>query len=502
MTRWDEPDPAEVYHLTDDDDEWAEALGRYLNSYNDQPLLRCVEVARDHGARTLVIETRYLDLDYRSEFSAFYSKRFGDIPDSAHRLHFFRGQLEASELWSHASQDDYIGYVSVRPSELGRVSRAMLPPPTDFASHVRCLVGEHVNFFGTPLVAQGVPFAQQDAELGACAHAAAWMCHYTAHLRGEAPRRTKAEFSQLANASFYAGRAVPTKGLTVHQLGDLFRQFETPAAFYQVGRLDTADLPWQAPFDLPPNHADAPAGMWDTRLIAVLCRHLNSGHLPLIGTHDHAFVVVGYARTKSADGRPWIEFVRHDDQAGPYMRVANVLDDVDPDTGKDYGPWKTVQVPMPKKLWLTAVAAEIEGGKSLVGISQGLAAEGITLDDAAYQQLIDDHRFTVRTYAARSNDWKAALRDRADDVMRREYGLARLPRYVWVVEAVDRTLRDAGKPCVLGEVVLDATSPEHDPDIIAVNVHGIMWVQQTSGDERLVERPGAAPYASGGSGPP
>lgn len=498
---WDEPDPAEVHH-PETDDQWAVALGRYLGSFNDEPLLRCVQVARDHGARTVVVETRYLDLDYRSEFSAFYSKRFGDIPDTAHRLHFFRSELGDDELWSNAGQDDYIGYVSVRPSALGRVSRAMLPPPPGLASHVRCQVEEHINFFGTPLVATGVPFAQQDAELGACAHAAAWMCHYTAHLRGEAHRRAKAEFSLMANASLHAGRAVPTKGLTVHQLGDLFRQFGTPAVFYEVGKLDAADLPWQAPFTLPANPGDAPAGLWDTRLIPVLCRHLNSGHLPLVGTFNHAFVVVGYQRTTTADGQPWIEFLRHDDQAGPYLRVTNVLDDVDPDSGKRYGPWVTVQVPMPKKLWLTAVAAEIQGGQSIVGVSAGFARLGITPEDTPYLDLMNDGRFTVRTYAARSNDWKAALRDRADVVMQQEYGLARLPRYIWVVEAVDRSLRDAGQPCVLGEVVLDATSPEHDPEILAVNVHGVLWIQQTSGAERMVERPSASPYASGGAGPP
>jgi hypothetical protein len=76
---WNDPDPAEVHHPTTAG-EWDAALSRYLGSLNDIPLQRCVEVARSLGAQTLVVETRYLDIDYRSEFSAYYSRQFADVP--------------------------------------------------------------------------------------------------------------------------------------------------------------------------------------------------------------------------------------------------------------------------------------------------------------------------------------------------------------------------------------------------------------------------------------
>src|SRR5947209_4121335 len=127
---WNDPDPAEVFHPTNDA-EWAAALDRYRGSVNDMPLLRCIEVARSLGARTLIVETRYLDLDYRSEFSAYYSRQFADVPDSAHRLHFFRQRITARSLWRLASKAGYLGYVVVRPASTGLVSRALLPPPPD-----------------------------------------------------------------------------------------------------------------------------------------------------------------------------------------------------------------------------------------------------------------------------------------------------------------------------------------------------------------------------------
>lgn len=249
---WNEPDPAEVVYPATDA-EWETALARYTGSLNDSPLQRCVEVARSLGASTLVIETRYLDLDYRSEFSAYYSRQFADIPDAAHRLHFFRQLLAADALWRDAAEAEYLGYIVVRPAATGLVSRALLPPPPDLAEAVRTSVSERVGFFGQTLEVTGVPFAQQDAQLGACAQAAAWMCHYTAYLRGDTARRTKADFSLMADASLQPNRGLPSGGLTVVQLSDLFRRFELPAMFYSVGDLPSPRLPWQPADPSPPS---------------------------------------------------------------------------------------------------------------------------------------------------------------------------------------------------------------------------------------------------------
>lgn len=498
---WNDPDPADVHHPATDAD-WGAALDRYLGSLNDAPLKRCVEVARSHGAATLVVETRYLDIDFRSEFSAHYSRQFADVPDSAHRLHFFAERLDAPSLWHLPDDAGYIGYVVVRPASTGLVSRALLPPPPDLEAAVRTSVTEAVNFFGQPLLARGVPFAQQDAQLGACAHAAAWMCHFTAVLRGDTARRTKAEFALKADASLHPNRALPSCGLTVAQLSQLFRTFELPAMYYLVGDLPSPRLPWQ-PADPAPPAPGMPAGSWDHRIVAVACRHLNSGYPLLVGTIDHAFVLCGYRRA----GPPqpgWIEFVRHDDQAGPYLVVHDVLNDVDQRSGKSYGPWRTMHVPVPDKLWLAPEAAELKGGQFLLNASNRIAGAAMgPLPFTPLQDLIDARHLALRTYAIRSNDFKLGLSSRGlPESVRREYQLARLPRFVWVVEAVDRRLRQAGQPCVVGEAVLDATSPDREPQEIALHVHGVMWLQQTDGNVRFPITGDPQPYTSGGIGDP
>jgi hypothetical protein len=216
MAAWEDPDPAELLTLVSDAD-WTALVGRYP-SVNLRPLQRCLDVARACGAVTVVIETRYIDLDYRSEYSAFYSRTFGNIADSSHRLHFFKGALKSEQLWKLPQDHGYLGYVVVRPSELGRVGRAVLEPPPGIREAVRTHVIDVVNFFGQNLEVQGTPFVQQDTQLGRCAHAAAWVCHYSAFRRSDVARRSMGEFGLSVEPGLGFGRPLPSEGLTYQQL--------------------------------------------------------------------------------------------------------------------------------------------------------------------------------------------------------------------------------------------------------------------------------------------
>ena len=61
----------------------------------------------------------------------------------------------------------------------------------------------------------------------------------------------------------------------------------------------------------------------------VVCRYLNSGIPVTIATRTHAFVLVGYGRSRDSDGNSQLHFIRHDDEVGPYRRVDNwKLDDL------------------------------------------------------------------------------------------------------------------------------------------------------------------------------
>ena len=61
---------------------------------------------------------------------------------------------------------------------------------------------------------------------------------------------------------------------------------------------------------------------------------------------------------------------------------------------------------------------------------------------------------------------------RGDDI-RRTLRLARLPHWVWVVEAHDRAARIANQPSVVAEFVFDSTSSDHGPSFNAVSMPGL-----------------------------
>jgi hypothetical protein len=502
LTDWDLPDPAHVVTPADDA-EWDSLLSRYYGHVNDMPLARCVQVARSHGARTVVTETRYVDLDYRSEHHAYYGRGYADVPAHAHRLHFFAGAVDAGTDLSNLPEDHgYIGYIVIRPVPVGPVSRSMLPPPADTPG-VRCCVTEEVGFFGQTLNVTAVPFGQQDTGLGACAHVAAWVCHYTAALRGDVARRPRGDFALQSDPSLSPERALPSTGLTVQQLSDLLRRFDLPPIFYVLGQLPSARLPWQ-PAD-PTPVLDQVGGRWDTRVSAVMCRHLNGGYPVLVGTNDHAFVVIGWSR--DANDPKHILFIRHDDQQGPYLPVHNPLDDVVTQMNgqpRAYGPWRTLQVPLPPKLWLAPENAERKAGSLLVqAISAPLAAAvgkhtGGKIEDLP--ALVTGRHLALRTYASSSESFKRSVTDLGlDPAHSRAYRLARLPKHVWVVEVVDRRLRDAGQPCVLGEALVDATSSNNSPDVVAYRLHGAHMVQTTGRTWRGPTLGGLTPTLPGGA---
>ena len=498
---WEDPDPARTRILARDRD-WKWLLDQYP-SRNPEPLANCLAVAKAGGALTVVIETRYIDPDFRSEYAAFYARAFASHQDTAHRLHFFKGPVPADRLWQIPADAGYLGYVVVRPpAQLGRVGRTMLAPPPGLDDAVLTAVQEDVHFFGQMLPIRAVPFMEQDAQLDRCAHAAAWVCHYIAHRKGLVPRRPIAAFNLLSNHSMSPTRPVPSEGLTVGQLVELFRVFDLPARLYDMNALKSVEpAPPCAPPDPTPgldaNGQQLHGGLWDTRLFGTICRYLNSGIPVLVGNGEHAFVLVGYRRRPRPNGGSWIEFIRQDDQVGPYQRVNDVFNDVGAN-GYSYSPWTALIVPLPEKLWLPPEPAEGVGGILLGQVASMIQA--VVPDSKALTDCIAADALAFRTYATSANHFKEEAMRRMAVEAAREYRMARFPRLVWVVEAVDRRARDAQRAdCVLGEAVFDSTSSELDPKALALHVPGYALIASTKGTYRELRCPPDL-YESGTSG--
>jgi hypothetical protein len=470
------------------------------------PLRKVMAVARMHGCRSIVLEHRYLDLDYRSEYTTFWSKRFEGRERVAQRMHFVRDEVHPGELHDlpEALRNSYIGYSVLRPTVLGPVGRTVLEPPPDFAGATLCLVRDEPSLFGNVLEVRGVPFCQQDGEVLICAHTAAWLCHYVAHGRNIIGRKTTAEIVNTPSVEGSRHRPVPSTGLTSEQLQGIFSTLGIPAFFY-----DVSDLP-ELPAEPEPPPGDSrkikrahKLRLRREKILRVVCKYLNSGFPVVVLTENasaHAFTLVGWRQ----EGEQ-IVLLGCDDQVGPYEEI---FDPIGKGPGHR-GMWKSLMIPLPEKVFLTGEAAETAAyGYVEVAVSgEGALEEDTDLSpgDADLSELSSKLAegwkgpVSVRTRLIEGRKYKALLerQDRSPGVLR-VLRLGHLPHWVWVVEFHDRVARDGGEaiePCVLGEVVLDSTS--HD-DVPVIDLVATKSVAADAGFER--ETPGDPDAHADGDG--
>jgi hypothetical protein len=98
---------------------------------------------------------------------------------------------------------------------------------------------------------------------------------------------------------------------------------------------------------------------------------------------------------------------------------------------------------------------------------------------------------SLRTFLRSNVDYKAMLDKQGRGAeATRALRLARLPHWVWVVEAHDRKRREEGKPSVLAEVVYDSTSSDETPFWLAMSMPGFtMTSPPDDGKPEAVQTP-------------
>jgi hypothetical protein len=222
---------------------------------------------------------------------------------------------------------------------------------------------------------------------------------------------------------------------------------------------DLGDLPFVQGVDQPTEpEPPAPAGepihpgAWDTRVITVMCRYLNSGFPVMVTTEHHAVVVVGYYMR---EGQP--VFLINDDERGPYEEVVDPLNDV-----AARGRWERLMIPLPPRVFLTGETAESDAYETIIGagFDQSLPQPWRDLANGVAIGVIQR-----RTFLVRGRDYKARLSEQGrDQAIVDQLRLARMAHWVWVVEFHDGIRAGRGEAeRVTAEVVFDATSSDEGP---------------------------------------
>ncbi len=439
----------------------AGALGAIQDFYavaGDEVLSDTLAKAYEAGAQTAVVENRYIDADYRNEHASFFSTTFRRYPSVAHRMHFFKEVVPefggSAPIPFVFEQYSYLGYIVLRPVKSAPVGRTMLAyPELKGTRAILCLAKDRVSLLGSDLEVTGMPFYSQDYQLNRCGQAAMMSTSYYWYKVFGESRLLPGEIASSVASASEMGRLVPSPGVTVHQLADTATAMGLPPIVYP-----TAKTVGQDPR-------------------AVICRYLNSRYPVTVFTRTHAFVLVGYRRELHADGSHSLQFCRHDDVRGPYQWVEFQLDEI-------YGSWAYLIVPLPPKVYLSGEAAEIIGEAKL---KDQLGNSSNSRDKALYEALeVDESHLSFRSAVVSSNSFKRTAVDRGlPPEIAAAYQFMPMSRYVWIVELTNRDLRDADKPCVLAEVVIDATDHMRDSKPLAWRIPGGLAQQVLDRDEVL-----------------
>ncbi len=309
-------------------DDWSSPQFEYLQSY-----------LRRGGARakTMVIEKPYVDRHYLEEYGAYYFSALRNGGPTTTRIHFFATEFDRNKLseWvqeaaagdpekqrkiQHDLDEDYIGFMTVRPIPSAPVGRTILRPYEDkpTRSYIPSEGGHPVHLMGFELMARGLPFQQQEQAVGACATTAIW-CAMSRVVRADGGRApTPYSVTQAATRHYLQDRALPAvSGLELAQFTSAVSEFG------------------YAPYVLKPEKEYA------TFVLSLKC-YLRSGIPAVLVVHEasgeyHAVTASGYRLGDGEEAAADIQVVPakgaelrskgisrlyvHDDRFGPYVRM-------------------------------------------------------------------------------------------------------------------------------------------------------------------------------------
>lgn len=394
------------------------------------------------GVKGVLIETGYIDKDYRSTFYNFYAKKGRVYRSDCVRLHFFDGQVNFDQTKTallcpdDKPGDHYYGYIVLRPTLVSTIGRSILSPDIRNGAHGMVIQSEHqVHLLGYKLQVWGFPSMAQHTDIAVCAHVSCWaiLRHYSERF----PQHRELlihEITKLAQ-QFDPGGLTPSLGLNVLQAE---RIFQAAGSYPLIVKRDKL-----------------PGG--DERFVGQLLAYLESG-FPLfiaMSEHAHAIVVVGHSWTGAAAVPPPAgsltqsqlgSLVAVDDNHLPYICIDAAgtagyqLDDID-----------AFIVPLPDKIYYPASAVDRQSTllHQKLGTMMNLPASGDLI-----------RRFYVTTLSA----LRRFARERASqlgDVLVGAIMRLRTSQFIWVVEYSSCEQWNKGQ--VAARAFLDATASPYDP---------------------------------------
>ena len=410
--------------------------------------------------RGLLVETEYVDKDFRSVFYNFYSKKGEEVKRNCLRLHLFRDgisfdvtgaslKVAPEENADEDALDDalsqyYLGFIVLRPTGKWNIGRSVIHPEAIRGARGALVTSVHkVHVLGHRLRALGFPWMMQHSDISVCAHVACWsiMRHYSERYQKYAELLLH-DITKLAQP-FDPGGLVPSEGLHVAHAERIF---------YAAGTFPVVVV---RPFDSDGDGAEADARAFESQMLA----YLESG-FPLYAAMPevtHAVAIVGVkwkegtsdrvTRTSVEDAYQRVDaLIASDDNHLPYVHVGLA----EPLAPADYCV-KHIEafiVPLPDKIFYPALGVYemIEKAPESLDLNFPPCTDRIT-------------RYYITTAAALHREFLLNSMSYDPRLVAAMTGVP-MAQFVWVIEYA--TSEQWQRREVAVRVVLDATATEQD----------------------------------------
>lgn len=431
-------------------------LKQFRESGNDNPFRRILDAIEKQQCQSIIIEREYIDLDYLSEFEKFYATTFSSHPKECTRLHFFTSKVTENDYLNLSKhQKYYLGFMIIRPIDAFKTGRTVIRgqfrnPNTNF---ILTKATFKVNLSGTSLQIEGMPFIQQDTNVGVCAQASIWMASLYMHQKFGYSRWLPSKITETATR--YISIGAVKDGLTEDQMIQVLRDMdfnpiliESTPNVRETAKQIYSYVESEIPVLLLLNTIST-AGIVSGHVVTAIGHTFNPDSTPIFDEY------------KFAHNIDWIkEFYIHDDADGPLRTISLFKDDSSYSVEENLD---SFLVPLPRGISLRSEEAEIYA-KNFIRCANQLFTD---LNSTDYCFTDDElSKLVLRVYLRLSNKYKEALSKSDSDIhdsLRAMYRAKRFPRYIWVVEISKEELLNKHKNNdrrIIGEIIIDPSGSE------------------------------------------
>ncbi len=476
-----------------------------------------------YGCKTVVKELEYVDKDYQDEYAAYYCKAFKSYGARCDRWHFFSCDIPPATTTDFAQYEPhYLGYMVIRPTDLQRVGRTVLRPAlTDHnRQFFHCTAACHTNILGQEFKVTGMPFIQQDTQVGACAQASIWMLARYMSRKFGYREYLPSEINSYAKANIALGRPLPAEnGLTSFQILDALKGIGIPALIYSRDNLGNCSRHIEKAFPVikktPRDENDEKAQHYvqnTVKLADIAYRYIESGLPVIIGTDNHALVGIGHTYDPTKAATVAIEripaFFVNNDNTGPYREMPIFTTSA---TDYSFNQARCVIPVLPHEVTLRGEDAELMARECVDELLEAVVIPGpppvkyrdqISIINPALAGALNGLEY--RTFLQASVAFQKSLRedmnaDRLDKQVGQELLLLDYPKYVWVTEVSSTKLLNhpdrKDRKCV-GRIICDSTAPAKTRGVIAMHVADLLQLVGRNGGTKPIAtpHPGSTPF--------